>query len=237
VNRTDRLFALVEELRSVAPRPRTSKQLAERFEVSVRTVERDLSALQQSGVPIYATPGPGGGYAIDPQMALPPVNFTPAEATAVAVALARQRSSPFAAAERTALHKLLAAMSTTDAAAARQATDRVRIIEEKDGAVVPRLPPTARAIEEAIVAQRVVRLGYADRYGEVSDRAVEPVALLAKADLWYLIAWCRLRDGLRSFRLDRVHRATVTDEPAPYRDIEASVSEVPDLVIRSVLAD
>jgi predicted DNA-binding transcriptional regulator YafY len=73
MNRTDRLYALVEQLRAGAPRAVTSRQLADRFEVSVRTIERDITALQQAGVPIWATPGPGGGYAIDPSMALPPV--------------------------------------------------------------------------------------------------------------------------------------------------------------------
>jgi predicted DNA-binding transcriptional regulator YafY len=65
VNRTDRLYALVEELRATAPAYRSTTWLAERFEVSTRTIERDLSALQQSGVPIYATAGRRGGYAID----------------------------------------------------------------------------------------------------------------------------------------------------------------------------
>lgn len=60
MNRTDRLYALTEELRRVAPRARTARQLADRFEVSVRTIERDLSALQQSGVPIWASTGPSG---------------------------------------------------------------------------------------------------------------------------------------------------------------------------------
>ena len=63
MNRTDRLYALVEEMRAVAPRPRSARWLAGRFEVSVRTVERDISALQQSGVPIYAESGRTGGYA------------------------------------------------------------------------------------------------------------------------------------------------------------------------------
>src|SRR5690349_7033840 len=111
MNRTDRLYALVESLRATAPRPRTARQLAGDFEVSVRTIERDLSALQQSGVPIWATPGPNGGYSLDPSMTLPPINFTPAEAAAISVSLARGGQMPFADAARTALRKVVAAMS------------------------------------------------------------------------------------------------------------------------------
>ncbi len=62
MDRTDRLYAIVEELRAVAPQPRSARWLAERFEVSTRTIERDASALQQSGVAIYAEPGRRGGY-------------------------------------------------------------------------------------------------------------------------------------------------------------------------------
>ncbi len=62
VNRTDRLYALVEELRACAPRRLSARELAARFEVSARTVERDISALQQSGTPIYAEPRRTGGY-------------------------------------------------------------------------------------------------------------------------------------------------------------------------------
>ena len=63
MNRTDRLYALVEELRASAPRARSAQRLAERFEVGVRTIQRDILALQEAGVPIWATPGPGGGSA------------------------------------------------------------------------------------------------------------------------------------------------------------------------------
>lgn len=94
MNRTDRLYALVEALRTVAPRPRTAQQLAARFEVSVRTVERDLGALLEAGVPILTRTGPGGGYALDKAHTLPPVNFTPDEATALAIAPARPARCP-----------------------------------------------------------------------------------------------------------------------------------------------
>src|SRR5207248_10344604 len=100
VNRTDRLYAIVELLRATAPRARAARDLAERFEVSVRTIERDISSLQQSGVPIWATPGPGGGYSVDPSMSLPPLNFSADEATAIAVALAASGPIPFRSEER-----------------------------------------------------------------------------------------------------------------------------------------
>lgn len=76
VNRTDRLYGLVEELRAASPRPRSARRLADRFEVSVRTIERDLAALQQSGLPIWAEPGRTGGYVIDASATMRPAGFT-----------------------------------------------------------------------------------------------------------------------------------------------------------------
>src|SRR5947209_14846425 len=102
MNRTDRLYALVEELRAAAPRPRSARWLADRFEVSARTVERDIGALQQAGVPIYAEPGRTGGYTLDKSRTLPPVNVSPAHAVAIAVALQGLHATPFAEAARTA---------------------------------------------------------------------------------------------------------------------------------------
>jgi predicted DNA-binding transcriptional regulator YafY len=128
MNRTDRLYALVEELRAVAPRPRSARQLAERFEVSRRTIERDISALQGSGVPIYAEAGRCGGYVIDRTLTLPPLNFTAAEMVAIAVSLAREEYTPFAAATRSALRKVLATASAAQTAEAGELMDRVRLI-------------------------------------------------------------------------------------------------------------
>src|SRR5262245_65363516 len=100
VNRTDRLYALVEELRAVAPRPRSARQLAGKYEVSTRTIERDILALQDAGVPIYAQAGRHGGYVIDKTLTLPPINFTAAEMVAMAVSLAGVRPTPFGCARR-----------------------------------------------------------------------------------------------------------------------------------------
>ncbi|HKS99897.1 MAG TPA: HTH domain-containing protein, partial [Rugosimonospora sp.] len=107
MNRTDRLYAMVEELRAVAPRPRSARWLARRFEVCARTVERDIGALQEAGVPIYAEAGRTGGYALDKRHSLPPVNITASEAVAVAVALEGLRGTPFHDAARSLLTKVM----------------------------------------------------------------------------------------------------------------------------------
>jgi len=131
MNRTDRLYALVEELRATAPRARSARWLADRFEVGVRTIQRDVLALQEAGVPIWATPGPGGGYTIDPAHTLPPVNFTASEAAAVALALARSEPMPFDGAARTALHKLVAAISPPGRSAATDLLGRIHLLHAK----------------------------------------------------------------------------------------------------------
>ena len=146
MNRTDRLYALVEELRAVAPRPRCARQLAERYEVSTRTIERDILALQESGVPIYAETGRRGGYAIDTALTLPPLNFTAAEMVAIAVALAREENTPFAAATRSALRKVLATASAVETAEAGELMDRVRLIgAARPGGTARMSPPPVRA--------------------------------------------------------------------------------------------
>jgi predicted DNA-binding transcriptional regulator YafY len=235
VNRTDRLYALVEELRAVAPRPRSARQLAERYEVSTRTIERDILALQESGVPIYAETGRLGGYTIDKTATLPPLNFTPTEMVAIAVSLARQSDTPFAAATRSALHKVLAVASAAQTAEATELLDRVRLIEKGWRTTAP-AEGVPLAIQEAITARHVLSIEYRDRENTVTVREVEPVAFVGSPTQWYLMAWCRLRDGARAFRLDRIAKVTDTGEPAPHRsyadldvDIPQSAARRPNL--------
>jgi predicted DNA-binding transcriptional regulator YafY len=128
VNRTDRLYAVVEELRAAAPRPRSARQLARKYEVSTRTIERDILALQDAGVPVYAETGRLGGYVIDPAFTLPPVNFTAPEMVAIAVSLARADGTPFAYAARSALRKVLAAAPASQLTEAAELMDRIRLI-------------------------------------------------------------------------------------------------------------
>lgn len=222
MNRTDRLYALVEELRAVAPRPRSARRLAERFEVSARTVERDISALQQAGVPIYAEPGRAGGYVLDRSFTLPPVNVTAAEAVALAVALHRLGGTPFEEAARSALHKIVAVMPERDAVAARGLAARVHVLGAEPAMPVP------RAIADAVAGSRVLILDYTDKHGTRSRRVVEPLGYVGGVDAWYLVAWCRLREAVRAFRLDRIRYVSATGEPTPLRRLaDAPVCDLP----------
>ncbi|WP_141583305.1 YafY family protein [Actinomadura sp. WMMA1423] len=224
MNRTDRLYALVEELRACAPRRVSARELAARYEVSVRTIERDIGALQQAGVPIFADVGRGGGYSIDKSRTLPPLNFTPAEAVALAITLSRAGGSPYSRAARTALHKIVAAMSAADSASARELAQRVRFLTPAEGGG-PASVPTV--LEEAIRTRRVVRLTYVDRSGTETERDVEPVTFTASGEGWYLTAWCRMRGERRVFRTDRVRRAALLEETAPDRPVEAMHDDIP----------
>jgi len=231
VNRTDRLYALVEELRAVSPRPRTARWLAGRFEVSARTIERDISALQQSGVPVWAEPGRAGGYCLDKERTLPPVNFTPGEAMALAVALRHVAGTPFGQDGAAALRKVLAAMRKDDAEAARDHAGRVYLV----GAADP--PPVPVVITDALAAGRVLRIGYADRHGLVTRRDIEPLGYVGMAEHWYLLAWCRLREAVRAFRTDRISAITVTAQvPAP-RPLRREDLDIPPGKLRRLALD
>ncbi|MEU8297122.1 WYL domain-containing protein [Micromonospora sp. NPDC048909] len=228
MNRTDRLYALVEELRAVSPRPRSARWLAARFEVSSRTIERDIGALQESGVPIWAEPGRTGGYVLDRVRTLPPVNLTAGEAVAMAVALHRLRGTPFAAAAGAALRKLVAVMSPADVADAHRLASRVHLIG--DGPVAP-VPAT---VADAVLAGRVLRIRYADRDGADSLRDVEPLGYLGNPRHWYLLAWCRLRGGVRAFRTDRIRAVTSLTERVTERELDADCLDIPQERVRQL---
>ncbi len=214
VNRTERLYAIAEELRSAGPAGRTSRWLAQRLEVSVRTVKRDVDALLQAGVPIWAQAGPGGGYVLDAAGTLPPLNVTAAEAAAIAVALAALPALPFAADARSALSKVLAAMPQAE-------RDRAEAVAGRLWLRVPEQPPrpaVGRVLDEAVRSRLVVALRYTSADGAETERTVEPVALAATRGHWYLLAWCRWRRGPRWFRTDRITAAHLTTERAPEHD-------------------
>ncbi|MBO1331545.1 YafY family protein [Streptomyces sp. VRA16 Mangrove soil] len=214
MDRTARLYALVEELRAAAPRPVTVAALAARFEVSARTVQRDLQALMHSGVPVRAVTGRGGGWAVDPRTTLPPIRLTADEASALTAALATvDAATPYADAARTAAQKIAAALSGPGAVAARELAERIVALPPRhDGGI-------RGAVERALAEQCVLRLTYTDAAGQESERDVEPAGLLTAEGRWYLIAWCRTRRAGRGFRLDRITAAAPVDEAARPHDL------------------
>ncbi|MDR8413248.1 WYL domain-containing protein [Nonomuraea sp. 3-1Str] len=214
MNRTERLYALVDELRAAAPRPRTVEWLAGRYGVSRRTVQRDLQALMEAGVPVRVEAGRHGGWVIDRDTALPPINLPAAEALAVAAALAgAEQTTPFSAAGPTAMRKLAAALSESAAEEVRALTERIHVLPART------TPGVLPIVERAVALQRVVWIRYADAAGQESEREVEPGGLLTASGSWYLIGWCRSRRAGRGFRLDRVLAAELRDEPCPARTV------------------
>lgn len=223
MNRTDRLYAIVEQLRARAPATMTARELAERFEVSRRTIERDVAALQQAGVPIWSDVGRRGGLGIDPGHTLPPINLTVEEALAVAVALSREVASPFATAGRGAMLKLGAVLAPQVSAGALRVSERIRFLDADSpgpSSRKPADPVVLEAVRRALVEQRVLVLEYCDAAGQATQRTVEPVGVVANTHHWYLVGWCRTREAGRSFRLDRVRAVAVTDERAAARPFE-----------------
>jgi predicted DNA-binding transcriptional regulator YafY len=210
VNRMDRMYALVEELRAAGRRSRTAQQLAKHFEVSVRTVERDLSALGQAGVPLATKQGRGGGYTLDPSMSLPPLNFTPREAAAVAIALSRAEHVLFKRDARAALQKIVAAMPERALQEARAAAEKVRLL------VLATPDPDAEVAEtiwRAVRDNHVLHIHYIDVGGIETERDVEPQHVVVGPNGSYLTAWCHLRRNDRVFRMDRITHAERSVQP------------------------
>jgi predicted DNA-binding transcriptional regulator YafY len=291
MNKTERLYAVTEELRRVGRTGTTGPRLARLLEVSERTIKRDVSALQQAGLPVWAQAGPGGGYVLDASASLPPVNFTPQQAVAVAVALAAlPPGSPFAVDAATAQGKVWDALGPeareraaalaarvwidhgpravpddaarptggvtsgiaqgagasahldTERAAERSTSETIGSVPGAspsggagaDGAspsdaTAPSAGPVQRArahlqvlraVEQSLARSLVLAIRYRDSQGTESARRVEPVILAHAGGLWYLIAWCRSREAIRWFRLDRVERADLTSEHCTPRPVD-----------------
>lgn len=217
MNRADRLYALVEELRAVSPRPRTAAWLARRFEISTRTIERDLTALRESGVAIRGGVGRTGGYFLDRDRTLPPVTLTATEALAISVALRSVAGSPFSASARVAAQKVLAVLPADVRLREESLAARVHTMGEESSQAGAAINDT---VSQAVATDRVLQIDYVSRDGARTSRAVEPLGFLWTPVGWYLVGWCRLRCSVRGFLLTRIESARLTDEPAPARDVE-----------------
>ena len=144
---------------------------------------------------------------------LPPIALSPEQAAAIAVALAAQPDGPYAADGRTALDKVIAALEPDPRRREALLASTLLVRAETTRATGVR-----SAVEEGLTRRRVLVVHYRDGEGSASRREVEPQVLSRTADHEYLVAWCREREAVRWFRLDRIERVELTGEAAPRRD-------------------
>lgn len=210
MNRVDRLFAILLEFQQ--RRRLRAQDLAEKFEISKRTAYRDVTALSEMGVPIISLPGEG--YELMEGFYLPPLVFTPDEAAALflgAELLRSQASGRLIGAAEQALSKLRAALPKPSRQQAEQLSDIIRfhVLAEQFDLDEPRL----LRLQQALVNQQLVEIVY-HSFGrdEVTRRYIEPRQLVYADGVWYLNAYCRLRQDLREFRLDRIDQLWLLEE-------------------------
>ncbi|GAB3913147.1 transcriptional regulator [Microlunatus endophyticus] len=211
MKRAERLYALVDHLRARSPRTASATALAEAFEVTPRTIGRDILALQKAGVPIYADQGRTGGYAISREFSLLPLQLTGAEALAPATGPAMLAGSPLQASARSARDKIISALPEARHREAIRLLSRTYVIGDDQHR------ESGELLERAVVGGTVLTISYRSSTGEESDREIEPLGLLRGDDHWYLVGWCRLRKGVRGFRTDRIVAVEATGETAPHR--------------------
>ena len=225
----ERLFQLVQLIRG--RRLSTAAFLAERLEVSDRTVYRDVADLMAQGVPIEGEAGVG--YRMQAGFDLPPLMFTKNEAQALvnSVRLAQSRLDPgLARHAEGALSKILAVLPP----AARAAAESLAVYAPPfgpDAATRKRLETLRIAAE----AKHTLRLVYVDLKEQRSERVVRPLGCFYWGAVWTLAAWCEARAGFRNFRVDRIEalqvlEARFRDEPGKtladlFREVEAEQAE------------
>jgi predicted DNA-binding transcriptional regulator YafY len=197
MRRADRLFTIVQLLRG--GKYVTARRLADRLEVSERTIYRDVVELTLCGVPIEGEAG--RGFRLPTSFEIPPLMFEPheIEALVVGVRFVEAWCGPgLAASARSALARIRGAVPAA-------------YIDKVDVSPIfaPRFaggssPPHFETVHHAIANLRRLTIAYQTEDGAVSERTIRPLGLYFWGKVWTLAAWCELRDDFRSFRLDRI---------------------------------
>lgn len=208
MRRTDRLFELIQILRD--GRLHTARDMAERLEVSVRTLWRDMATLIASGLPVEGERGVG--YILREPVTLPPLTLTPDEVQALTLGLqlvTRGADPSLTLAAESLLGKVTAVLPARLMDGIGQDTWVFPGAEAL--AAARHLPALRRAIR---LGERVV-IGYVDSLGNPTERPVRPLVLEFWGRVWTLASWCETRGDFRSFRIDRIETITPTGEIAP----------------------
>ncbi len=206
MNRIDRLTAILIHLQT--KKVVKAGEIADRFSISLRTVYRDIRALEEAGVPIGAEAGIG--YFLE-NYHLPPVMFTTEEASALLMGakLIEKMSDQSVKKEFTsALFKIKSVLKAKDKEHVEDLESRVAVMKP----VRPQAFPNdfLTTIQQAIVNKHILQLSYFSNYNEVTtQREVEPIGLSYYGSGWHLIAFCQLRQDYRDFRVDRIQNLTL----------------------------
>jgi predicted DNA-binding transcriptional regulator YafY len=239
MNKLERLTAILLLLQD---EPRTSEEIARHFEVSKRTILRDIQALSEMGVPVIAREGVGGGYSLPTDYRLAPLPLTAREAFLLLLALStinQLSDTPFTAERASLIAKLRSLLPKPQLASVEQmlATVTVEVPEREQRA------PFLEALMEAVQQGRWVQIEYhsAER---LSTQHIFPRQIRSETGLWYCHAYSHERGEERVFRVDRIRalapagehfRAPPIPEARPYDD-ESHPQIVADLTPRGVAA-
>jgi predicted DNA-binding transcriptional regulator YafY len=206
MRRADRLFQIVQYLRH--GRVITARSLAEKCEVSERTIYRDIQDLSLSGVPILGEAG--SGYRLMPGFDLPPLMFNEDELTALLLGARMVRAwsdSRLSEAAEQALVKIEAVLP----ARLRPELSRSELMAP-GFALPPEVSQRLSTLRHAIRDKRKLHLAYTREDGEESERTIHPLGMAYWGKVWTLVAWCELRDDFRHFRVDRIRALNPSDD-------------------------
>lgn len=211
MNRIDRLTAILIHLQT--KRVVKADEISERFEISLRTVYRDVKALMEAGVPIGSEAGKG--YFIVDGYHLPPVMFNQEEASAMLTAgklVEKMTDDSIRKAYESALSKIKSVLNASEKDHLENLQSSVAVFRMPDHQ--PDFPNQFMAdIQKAISKRNVLTLSYLSTgKQEHTTRFVEPIGVVFYSGRWHLIAWCRLRNGYRDFRIDMIQTMNCNGE-------------------------
>lgn len=212
-NRLSRLTAILIQFQT--KNIITAFELSEKFEVSKRTIYRDIKALEQAGVPILTKDGKG--YMLMDGYKVPPVMFTESQANALILAeqlVLKNKDSSFIRDYSEAIDKIKAVLRQSEKDKANLLADRTRYDENINR---ERNSNNLSGLQNALTNHNLVKIRYVNKKEVTTNRLIEPFALLSSEN-WYLVAWCRLRKEFRFFRLDRILSIEILSENfAPHK--------------------
>lgn len=207
IKRISRLTAILTQLQTV--RLLTAPNLAEKFGVSIRTIYRDIKALEQAGVPIFTEEGKG--YKLMEGYKIPPVMFTENEANALILVeqlVLKNKDASLVKEYTEAIQKIKAVLKNEVKDKANLLSDRTR---NELNLNTKRTSNNLTILQHALTNHYLVKIDYVNEANKQSQRIIEPFALLS-TDNWLLIAWCQQREEFRYFRLDRIAKLQVLSE-------------------------